>query len=134
MDCRDGIWNSTVRVPHGGIGKIYANNPADGARMEGFIAAEVNAIRSASRCDPWYDSSGLLEAPPDIRGPNALEWRQLANGNTDTVLGEYRFEPRRAAWQVRIERSGCLLEIEFPRIGSALWALSRFGRALEERG
>ncbi len=133
MDCRDGTWSSTVRIPHGGIGKIYANNPADGARMEGYIAAEVNAIRSANRSDVTYDSFGFLEVPQDIQGPNALEWRQGVNGNTDAVLGEYRFVPQRATWQIRIEWSGCLLEIEFPRIGPALWALDKFGRALEER-
>ena len=132
MDCHDSAWSSTVRVPHGGGGKIYANNPADGTRMAGFIAAEVNAIRPASRCDPSYDSLGFLEVPPDIQGPNALEWRQLANGNTDVVLGEYRFEPKQATWQTRIEFPGGRLEIEFPRLGPALWALDRFGRALEE--
>ena len=134
MDYHDSIWSSTVRVPHGGTGKIYANNPADGARVESFIATLVSAIRSASRCDPLYDSLGFLEAPPDIQGPNALKWRQLTNGNTVTVLGEFRFEPMQATWQIRIERSGCRLEIEFPRIGPALWALNRFGRALEGRG
>ena len=108
MDCRDGTWSSTVRIPHGGIGKIYANNPADGARMEGYIAAEVNAIRSANRSDVTYDSFGFLEVPQDIQGPNALEWRQGVNGNTDAVLGEYRFVPQRATWQIRIEWSGCL--------------------------
>ena len=133
MDSRDSIWSSTLRIPHGGTGKIYADNPSECARMEGFIAAEINVINSTSRCDPWYDSGGFLDAPPDIQGPNALEWRQLENGNTDAVLGEYRFEPQRAIWQIRMEWSGCQLEVEFPRVGSALWALNRFGRALEER-
>ena len=134
MDCHYCAWSSTVRIPHGGIGKIYANNPADGTEMAGVVAALVNAIRSANRCEDTYDSGGFLEVPPDIQGPNALEWRQLGNGNTGAVLGEYRFVPQRALWQIRIEWSGCLLEIEFPRIGSAFWALAKFGRALEERG
>ena len=134
MDCHDSIWSSTVKVPHGGIGKIHANIPTDGARMKGFIATEISVIMSASRCDPWHDSLGFLEVPPDIRGPSALEWRQLENGSTDAVLGEYRFEPQRATWQIRMERSGCMIEIEFPRVGPALWALNRFGRALEEHG
>ena len=131
MDCHDSTWSSTVRIPHGGIGKIYANNPTDGTRMAGVIATLVNAIRSANRSNVTYDSFGFLEVPQDIQGPDALEWRQGVNGNTDAVLGEYRFVPQRATWQIRIEWSGCLLEIEFPRIGPALWALNRFGRALE---
>lgn len=131
MECHDSAWSSTVRIPHGGIGNIYADNPTDGVRMERFIAAEVHAIRSAGRCNPSYDSLGFLEAPPDTQGPDALEWSPLVNGNTDAVLGEYRFEPRRATWQIRMEWSGCRLEIEFPSVGPALWALNKFGRALE---
>lgn len=134
MGCYDSAWSSTVRIPHGGIGKIYANDPAEGIRMERFIGTLINAIRSADRCDPSYDGLGFLEAPPDTQGPNALKGSTLVNGNTDTVLGEYRFEPQRATWQIRIARSGCRLEIEFTRLGPALWALNRFGRALEERG
>ena len=87
MDCHDSTWSSTVRIPHGGIGKIYANNPTDGTRMAGVIATLVNAIRSANRCDVTYDSFGFLEVPQDIQGPDALEWRQGINGNTDTVVG-----------------------------------------------
>ena len=134
MDCHDSTWSSTVRVPHGGTGKIYAKNPDDGTRMEEFITALVNATRLTCRCDPYYDSFGFLQVPQGTQGPDALEWRQLVNGNTGTVLGEYRFEPRRAIWQVRMECSGCRIEIEYTRLGPALWALDKFGRALEGCG
>ena len=134
MDSRDSIWSSTVRIPHGGTGKIYANNPSEGVRMERFIGTLVDAIRLACRCDPYYDSFGFLQVPQNVQGPDALDWRQGVNGNTGEVLGKYRFVPQRAIWQVRVESSGCLLEIEFPRLGPALWALDRFGRALESRG